>query len=74
MRSVSEHDWQIRKSFLTGKTKNFINHWRHITSDQNILQPIRGYKIGFTIKDKSVLKLVDCEFPDFQESHKLWEN
>ena len=29
--------------------KNFIDHWKHITSEQNILQAIRGYKIDFII-------------------------
>jgi len=47
---VSEHDCQRRESFPAGKTENSIDHWKHITSDQNILQAVRGYKIDFIIK------------------------
>ena len=51
---TEKNDNNGSKTFIACNIKNFIDHWRTLTSDHTILTAVSGYKIDFLIRPTQI--------------------
>ena len=67
-RSILDQAAHEVKNFTGGRISKFLNNWMKLTSDENILQTVAGYKIKFDDPPLQKVKAKTIKFSEKEES------